>query len=96
MLHIIGRILISLLALYQFILLLRVIFDWIPIFSRTWRPRGALLVLANVVFALTDKPVGWFSKLIPPLRVGGVALDIGFLILFFGISIVMRFIAMFT
>ncbi len=82
-----------LLLLYLLVLIGRLIFDWVQVFARDWRPRGVLLVLAEVIYTLTDPPLNWLRRLIPPLRLGGIALDLGFIILFLAVSIAMRFAA---
>ena len=79
-----------LLLLYLFVLIGRLIFDWIQVFSRDWRPSGVVLVVAELVYTLTDPPLNWLRRYIPPLRLGGIALDLGFIILFLAISIAMR------
>lgn len=76
-----------LLLLYFLTLLLRMVFDWIQVFARDWRPKGAALVGASVVYRLTDPPLHKLRALIPPLRIGSVALDIGFLLLLVGVGI---------
>ena len=67
-----------LLLLYILVLLARLVLEYIPIFNRQWRPRGFGLVLAETVFTLTDPPLRFFRRLIPPLRLGPIALDLGF------------------
>jgi YggT family protein len=52
------------------------------VFSRNFRPTGALLVLFEVVFTVTDPPMRFLRRFIPPLRLGGIALDLSFLLLF--------------
>jgi len=69
-------------------LLARLVLDWIQMFARSWRPRGAALVAASAVYTITDPPMKLLRRLVPPLRVGGIALDLGFLILIFALSIV--------
>ena len=69
-------------SLYMFILALRVVLDWISVLSVNWRPKGLILVGANFVYALTDPPIRPLGRLIPPLRLGGIALDLGFLVFF--------------
>ncbi|ALU39865.1 hypothetical protein AS188_09025 [Kocuria flava] len=69
-------------------LLGRLVLDWVQMFARNWRPRGAALVVASAVYTLTDPPMRLLRRLVPPLRFGGVALDLGFLILIFAVSIV--------
>jgi YggT family protein len=66
------------LLLYVFVLLARLVLDWIPFFNREWRPRGAGLVAAEVVYTITDPPIRLFRRFIPPLRVGAIAIDFGF------------------
>ena len=64
------------LLLYVFLLLARLIIDWIPFFNREWRPKGAGLVAAEIVYTLTDPPIKLFRRFIPPLRLGGASLDL--------------------
>jgi YggT family protein len=67
-----------LLLVYILLLLARLILEYIPMFNREWRPRGFGLVLAELVFTVTDPPLRFFRRLLPPLRLGPVALDLGF------------------
>ncbi len=76
-----------LLRIYWFVLLARVIVEMIRSFSRQWRPSRRFALLAEPIFVLTDFVVKPLRRLIPPLRLGGVALDISVLVLFFGVSI---------
>lgn len=68
----------TVLVLYILVLLARVILEYIPLFNREWRPRGAMLIVAEVVFTLTDPPLKFFRRFIPPLRLGPVAIDLAF------------------
>ena len=68
-------------------LIARLVLDWIQMFARGWRPKGLALVAASTIYSLTDPPMNALRRLVPPLRFGGVALDLGFLILVFVISI---------
>lgn len=78
----------------MFVLLARVIFSWIQVFNPQWRPRGVLLVVANLIYALTDPPVRAAGRLVPPLRLGNVGLDVGFLIVVIGVIILERIFLM--
>ena len=80
----------SLLNLYILILLIRVVLDWIQLFARSWRPTGVVLVLANAVYGLTDPPLRQIRRFVPLVRLGGVGIDLSFLVLWFGIVIVRR------
>lgn len=79
-----------LLLLYLLVLIARLVFDWIQVFSRDWRPRGFVLVVAELVYTLTDPPLNMLRRYIPPLRLGAISLDLGFIILFLAVSIAMR------
>jgi YggT family protein len=75
------------LYLYLLLLLGRLIFSWIQAFSRSWSPRGPVLVVAEAVFTATDPPLKFLSRFIPVLRLGSVALDLSFMVLFFAVLI---------
>lgn len=66
------------LVIYVLVLLARLVLEWIPVFNREWRPKGAGLVAAEIVYTLTDPPIKLFRRVIPPLRVGAIAIDFGF------------------
>jgi YggT family protein len=74
----IAAILNALILVFVLVLLVRLVLDWIPFFNREWRPKGAGLVAAELVYTVTDPPIRVFRRLIPPLRVGGIAIDFGF------------------
>lgn len=76
--------------LYFLTLMGRLVFDWIQVFARDWRPKGAALVGASFIYRLTDPPLRKLRALIPPLRIGNVALDIGFLLLLVGVGVGMN------
>ncbi|MCV0020913.1 YggT family protein [Mobiluncus curtisii] len=90
MVQLLGLVIYYVINVYVFILILRVVLDWVQILARGWRPRGIILVLANLIYALTDPPVRFFGRLIPPLRIGGLALDMGFMVLFILLFVVQR------
>jgi len=79
----------ALLLLYLFVLFARLILEYIPLFNREWRPRGAGLVAAEIVYTVTDPPIKLFRRLIPPLRVGPVAIDFGFMLTMIVVLILM-------
>lgn len=80
------------LELYTFVLFSRIIFDLVQVFSRSWEPKGMILVLANFVYRATDPPLRFLGRYIPPIRIGAIAFDVGFLVLFFGIKLLQRII----
>lgn len=83
----ISDLLYYLLSFYFLVLIVRLILDWVQVFSRDWRPSGVMLIVAETVYSLTDPPIRFLRGFIPPLRLGGVALDLAFLVLILGVSI---------
>lgn len=82
-----GRTIVSVLWIYLIILIARIVIDYVVIFARDWRPRGFALVIVEVVYTITDPPLKALRRVIPPLRIGGVALDLAFLVLFILIQV---------
>jgi YggT family protein len=79
-----------LLLLFLICLIVRLVFDWVQVFARDWRPRGIVLVLAEAVYTVTDPPLRGLRRIIPPLTLGSIRLDLAFLVLFLATSILMR------
>ena len=62
-----------LLSIYLLVLIGRMIIGWIQVFARSWRPSGVILVIAETLFTLTDPPLKFLRRYIPPLRIGTVS-----------------------
>ena len=77
-----------LLEIFKWILLVRIVIEMIQSFSRNFRPPRWFAVIAEPLFVVTDPPIKALRRLIPPIRMGGVALDLSVLVLFFAIMIV--------
>jgi YggT family protein len=83
------------LLLYLLVLFARLILDYIPMFNREWRPKGAGLVAAEVVYTITDPPIRFFRRIIPPLRIGSLSLDFGFSLTILIVLILMNIVGIF-
>lgn len=77
----VGQVLILVLWLFFILLIGRLVLDYVQMFARSWRPKGPLLVVAEVIYTITDPPLRALRKVIPPLRLGSVSLDLSFLVL---------------
>lgn len=86
----IGSVLRFALFLFFVVLLGRLVLDWVQAFSRDWRPRGVLLVVAEVVYTVTDPPLKALRRLIPPMSIGNLRLDLGFLVLMLATTFLMQ------
>jgi YggT family protein len=78
------------LSIYLVILVGRMIIGWIQVFARSWRPTGVVLVLAEGIFTATDPPLKFLRRYIPPLRIGTVAMDLSYIVLFIVVLILLQ------
>ena len=76
-----------LINLFTLALVGRLILDYVRMFSPSWRPAGFILGLATLIYSVTDPVVNFVRKFVPPLRLGPVALDLSFIVIFVGVQI---------
>ena len=81
-----STILIQLLGLFKLALFARIIIDYIRMFARNWRPNAIFLAFFEFIYSITDKPMRFVQRFVPPLRLGGVAIDLSFIVLFLAVS----------
>jgi YggT family protein len=77
------------LTIYLVILIARMVVTWIQMFARQWVPRGVVLILAEGIFTATDPPLKFLRRYIRPLRIGTVAIDLSFMVLFIVILVLL-------
>ena len=80
------------LNLFLFALIARLILDYVRMFSPNWRPKGVVLAAAELVYSITDKPLAFTRQFVPPLRLGGIALELSFIVVFFVVQLLMRLV----
>ena len=77
------------LLLFLILLIARLIFDYVMMFARSWRPSGVVAVGLEVVYTVTDPPLKALRRVIPPLRLGSFSIDLGFMVLLVVVYILM-------
>jgi YggT family protein len=77
------------LTIYLVILIARMVVTWIQMFARQWVPRGVVLIIAEGIFTATDPPLKFLRRYIRPLRIGTVAIDLSFMVLFIVILVLL-------
>jgi len=92
MLGIVKPALIFVLNLFFAALICRLVLDWIQVLAREWRPRGPVLLFAEAVYTVTDPPLKFLRRLIPPLSLGAVRLDMAFLVLILAVSLTLSIV----
>lgn len=75
-----GAVIDLILYLYLVLLLGRLVVEWLQYFARDWVPRGPVLILLEALYSATDPPIRLVRRLLPPVRLGPVLLDVGFLV----------------
>jgi len=88
-----GAIIYQILWLYLLLMIGRLVFDYVQMFARSWKPSGFMLVLVELIYSFTDPPLNFIRRFVPPLKIGSVSLDISFLIVIIGIQVAMSLAA---
>jgi YggT family protein len=88
----IGSLLLQILGLFKLALFARIIIDYIRMFKRDWRPSSFLSSIFEIIYSVTDPPMKFVQRFVPPLRVGSVALDLSFIVILIAISLLQRII----
>ncbi|QVQ53127.1 YggT family protein [Spiractinospora alimapuensis] len=83
------------LYLFMMVLIARLILEWVRNFARSWSPTGLVLVLAEIVYTITDPPLSFLRRFIPVVRLGSLALDLSFLALFLIVVILLQVVTTF-
>lgn len=82
------------LLVFFILLIARLVFDYVMMFARSWRPSGVAAVGLEVVYSATDPPLKALRRVIPPLRLGNFSIDLGFMVLLFVVFLLMNFVSM--
>ncbi len=78
----IQTILCRLLDAYLIVMFARIILSWFPV-----EPGSGLASVYGFLYSITEPVLGPIRRVIPPLGMGGMGLDLSPLVVFFGISI---------
>lgn len=67
----------------------RFVFDWVQVLNPAFRPRGPVVLLAETSYTITDPPIKAVRRVIPPLQLGAVRLDLAWTIVLIVLLILM-------
>jgi YggT family protein len=90
---IVWQVVYDVLLAFVVVMVVRLIFDYVQMFSRDWRPHGGVLVVLEICYSLTDPPLRTMRGLIPALRIGRFSLDMAWITLFLGVLILMTVVS---
>ena len=89
----VGVVLSNLLFLFLILLLIRIVMETVLSFARSYEPKGIVLLILEAVFTVTDPPLKGLRRLIPPLRLGQIAIDLAAPVLFLILIVLMQLVA---
>ncbi len=93
MLDIVWTVLYLVVLAFFILMFVRLVIDWVQVFAREWRPRGVVLVVAEVTYTITDPPLRAVRRVVPPLNLGGLRLDLAFLVIMIICSVLLNVLA---
>jgi YggT family protein len=79
-----------LLFFFWLLLTARIVVELVRSFARSWEPVGAVAIALESVYTVTDPPVRALRRVVKPIRIGGVGLDLSIMILLIVVFILMR------
>lgn len=82
----------SLLSVFWFLLIVRLVVEIVKSFARDWFPTGIVAVLLEGVFTVTDPPLKALRKIIPNVNLGPIRLDLSFIVLFLLVAIAQQIV----
>jgi YggT family protein len=89
----VARILSDALLVFLILLIFRLIMEYVFMFARSYRPEGPVAIALELCYTVTDPPLKALRRVIPPLRIGRVSLDLSFIVLFFLVQILRSVVA---
>ena len=87
---VIGELINVVLRLFLLLLFARFVVDWVQVFARSWTPKGIVLVVLEVIYSVTDPPILFIRRFVPPLRLGAIALDTSFIIVLVAVYLLLE------
>ena len=81
------------LLVFLLFLIFRLVMEYVFLLARSYRPTGMVAVALELAYSVTDPPLKALRKVIPPLRIGQISLDLGFIVLFIVVRILMSVVA---
>jgi YggT family protein len=88
---IVGQLLVFALQIFFYLMIARFIAELVMSFNRGWRPSGLLLPILDITYTITDPPLKFVRRFVPPVQLGSISLDLAWTIVLFGVLILQGF-----
>ena len=79
---IVGQVLHTVLLVFLILLIFRLVMDYVFMLARSFRPQGPLAIALELTYTATDPPIKAVRRVLPPLRIGNVSVDLAFMVVF--------------
>lgn len=89
---VVASVLYFVILVFLLLLIFRLIMEYVFMLARSYRPAGPVAIALELTYSVTDPPLNVLRRVLPPLRIGNVSLDLGFIVLFFVTSILMNIV----
>lgn len=90
--RLVANLLYLVVLVFFLLMLVRLVLDWVQFFARDWRPTGVALVVAEATYTVTDPPLRLLRRVLPPVGIGSIRLDLAFLVLMLGCTLLLSFL----
>ena len=90
---IVGQVVHFALLLFLVLLIFRLVMDYVFMLARGFRPQGPFAIACELTYSATDPPIKAVRRVLPPLRVGNVSLDLAFMVVFFVTVVLMSVVS---
>ncbi|WP_230469620.1 YggT family protein [Gardnerella vaginalis] len=71
-----------LIGAYLCIMVIRMIVDWLMVLVPRMRLQGIFAVLMNIIYSITEPPLRWLRRFVPPVRCGNISIDVSYMLLY--------------
>ncbi len=89
---VVASVLYFVIFIFLLLLIFRLIMEYVFMLARSYRPAGPVAIALELTYSVTDPPLNVLRRVLPPLRIGNVSLDLGFIVLFFVTSILLNIV----
>ncbi|HET9256131.1 MAG TPA: YggT family protein [Pseudonocardiaceae bacterium] len=78
-----------LLFFFWLLLTARIVVELVRSFARSWQPVGGVAIVLESIYTMTDPPVRALRRVVKPIRIGGVGLDLSIMVLVLVVLVLM-------
>jgi YggT family protein len=89
----VGQVLHLVLLVFLVLLIFRLVMDYVFMLARSSRPQGPFAIALELTYTATDPPIKAVRRVLPPLRVGNISLDLAFMVVFFVTIVLMSVVS---